>query len=133
MSDVAEISSSCETIDKSVLASLRELQDEGEPDIVIELADLFFANAPAKIETIKDGLAKGDAKAVHIAAHSLKSSSSYLGATRLSALAKELEDMGRQGKLDGGSEIAAQVEEEYGKVKACLDLEMERGEKNRLD
>ncbi len=122
MSDVAE--SFCDTIDRSVLAGLRELQEEGDPDIVTELADLFFANAPAKIESIKEGIAKGDAKAVHIAAHSLKSSSSYLGATRLSALAKELENMGRQGRLDGGSEITAEIEEEYGKVKACLDLEI---------
>lgn len=122
MSDGAE--SSCDPIDRSVLASLRELQDEGEPDIVVELADLFFANAPSKLEAIKDGLARGDAKAVHIAAHSLKSSSSYLGAMRLSAMAKELEDMGRQEKLDGASEKAAEIEKEYERAKACLEAEM---------
>ena len=93
MPDGIEINS--EAIDRSILAKLRELQDEGEPDIVIELSDLFFTHAPVKIEAIKEALKGGDAKALHVAAHGLKSSSSYLGATRLSSLSKKLEEIGR--------------------------------------
>jgi hypothetical protein len=46
MIDAAE--SSNEVLDRSVLASLRELQEEGEPDIVIEVGNLFINHAPHK-------------------------------------------------------------------------------------
>lgn len=114
---------SSEVIDKDVIASLRELQDEGEPDIIIELSDLFFENAPVKIQAIRTAIEKGDAKALHVAAHSLKSSSSYLGATKLSAMAKELENMGRAGTLEGAKEKLDMLESEYERVRSALEVE----------
>ena len=47
---------------------------------------------------------KRDPKALQLAAHSLKSSSAYIGAMRLSALAKELEMTGRSSTLDATKE-----------------------------
>ena len=44
MTDLAK--SSNEVLDRSVLASLRELQEEGEPDIVAEVGGLFIEHAP---------------------------------------------------------------------------------------
>lgn len=116
---------STEVIDKEVIASLRELQDEGEPDIIIELSDLFFENAPGKIQAIRTAIDKGDAKALHVAAHSLKSSSSYLGATKLSAMAKELENMGRAGSVEGAKEKLERLELEYDRVRTALEVERE--------
>ena len=114
---------STEVIDKEVIASLRELQDEGEPDIIIELSDLFFENAPGKIQAIRTAIEKGDAKGLHVAAHSLKSSSSYLGATKLSDMAKELENMGRAGSLEGAKEKLGRLESEYERVRSALEVE----------
>lgn len=114
---------STEVLDREVIASLRELQDEGEPDIIVELSDLFFANAPGKIEAIRSAIDKGDAKALHVAAHSLKSSSSYLGATKLSAMAKDLENRGRAGNLEGSREVLMQIESEYDRVRSALEVE----------
>ncbi|HWQ19019.1 MAG TPA: Hpt domain-containing protein [Methanotrichaceae archaeon] len=114
---------STEVLDKEVIASLRELQDEGEPDIIVELSDLFFENAPGKIQAIRTAIENGDAKALHVAAHSLKSSSSYLGATKLSAMAKELENMGRAGNLEGANEKLGGLELEYDRVRSALEVE----------
>ena len=85
----------CDVIDLSVLASLRKLQDEGDPDIIAEVSGLFIKHSPEKVNAIMQSVERGDAKGLHIAAHSLKSSSAYVGAMRLSALAKELELMGQ--------------------------------------
>jgi len=52
------------------------------------------------------GTEKSDAKALQLAAHSLKSSSAYVGDMHLSALAKELEMTGRSGTLEGALERA---------------------------
>ncbi len=123
MTDLTE--SSNEVLDRSVLASLRELQEEGEPDIVAEVGDLFIKHAPNKISAIKKAATDGNAKGLEVAAHSLKSSSSYIGALKLSAFSKELEFMGRSGALEGSVEKAARVETEFERVKAALKAEIE--------
>lgn len=122
MTDLAE--SSNEVLDRSVLASLRELQDEGEPDIVAEVGGLFIEHAPRKIAAIKKAASEGNAKALEVAAHSLKSSSSYVGALRLSAISKELEFMGRSSVLEGSVEKAALIETEFERVKEALEAEI---------
>lgn len=122
MTDLAE--SSNEVLDRSVLASLRELQDEGEPDIVAEVGGLFIEHAPRKIAAIKKAVSEGNAKALEVAAHSLKSSSSYVGALRLSAISKELEFMGRSSVLEGSVEKAALIETEFERVKEALEAEI---------
>ncbi|MGV8126889.1 MAG: Hpt domain-containing protein [Methanothrix sp.] len=56
---------------------------------------------------------RSDAKALQLAAHSLKSSSALIGAMHLSALAKELEMMGRSGILDRTKESAEKLRVEF--------------------
>ncbi len=119
-----EANNTSDALDRSVLASLRELQDEGDPDIVEEVGGLFLKHSPEKIAAIKKAVAEGNAKALQVAAHSLKSSSAYVGAMNLSALSKSLEDLGRSGNLEGAREKADLAEAEYGRVKAALEAEI---------
>jgi HPt (histidine-containing phosphotransfer) domain-containing protein len=116
-----------EAIDPSALASLRELQGEGEPDIVSEVCDLFVKHAPERITSIEQAIKSGDAKGLLMAAHSLKSSSAYVGAMRLSTLSKELELMGRTGALEGAKEKADALVAEYSRVINALDAEIKAG------
>ncbi|OPY52099.1 MAG: Hpt domain protein [Methanosaeta sp. PtaU1.Bin060] len=108
-------------IDISALASLQELQDEGEPDIVVEVAGLFIKHAPEKLLAIEKAAKIGDAKAMQIAAHGLKSSSAYVGALRLSEMCKELEQAGRSGDLDKAVEKAEAIKAEYERARDELD------------
>jgi HPt (histidine-containing phosphotransfer) domain-containing protein len=115
-----------EILDQSVLASLRELQEEGEPDILEEVGGLFLKHAPEKISAIEKAVADKDAKALQVSAHSLKSSSAYVGAMKLSAMSKELEMMGRSGVLEGATERAESLKTEYLRVKTALESEIKR-------
>ncbi|OPY50996.1 MAG: Hpt domain protein [Methanosaeta sp. PtaU1.Bin112] len=115
---------SCDVIDQSVLASLRELQDEGDPDIIAEVGGLFLKHSPDKINAILQSAENKDAKGLQLAAHSLKSSSAYIGAMRLSAMAKELEMMGRSSSLQGAAELAQKLKEEYLLVMTALKKEI---------
>lgn len=81
----SEASDLSNVLDQSVLASLRELQDEGDPDIVEEVGSLFIKHSPEKVKAILEAAEKDDAKGLQLAAHSLKSSSAYIGAMRLSS------------------------------------------------
>jgi len=120
---------SCEAIDRSVLASLRELQEEGEPDIIAEVSGLFIKHAPEKISAIVQAVERDDAKGLQMAAHSLKSSSAYVGAMHLSAMSKELEQMGRTGVIEGVKDKAEMLKEEYVRVLAALDAEINAADK----
>jgi HPt (histidine-containing phosphotransfer) domain-containing protein len=112
-----------------VLASLRELQEEGEPDIIAEVSGLFIKHAPEKISAIVQAVERGDAKGLQMAAHSLKSSSAYVGAMHLSAMSKELEQMGRTGVIEGVKDKAEMLKEEYVRVLAALDAEINAADK----
>ena len=113
-------------LDRSVLASLRELQDDGDPDIVAEVGGLFLGHSPQKIAAILKAVENGDAKGLQTAAHSLKSSSAYVGAMRLSELSRELEMMGRSQVMDGAEEKAERLNREYKQVMMELDAEIQR-------
>ncbi|MFB3763716.1 MAG: Hpt domain-containing protein [Methanotrichaceae archaeon] len=122
MSDGVEGKS--EAIDQSVLANLRELQEEGEPDIIEEVGGLFLKHAPEKIAAIEKAAAEQNAKALQVSAHSLKSSSAYVGAMGLSAMSKDLEIMGRSGSLEGVKSKIEALTAEYSRVKAALEEEI---------
>ena len=115
-------------LDQSVLASLRELQDEGDPDIVAEVGSLFLKHSPDKVKAILEALETGDAKGLYLAAHSLKSSSAYIGAMRLSALAKDLEMMGRSDALEGANDLAKRLQEEFDLAAKALQAEIARSD-----
>ena len=118
-------------LDQSVLASLRELQDEGGPDIVAEVGGLFLKHSPDKVKAILEALETGDAKGIYLAAHSLKSSSAYIGAMRLSALARDLEMMGRSGALEGARDAADRLQEEFNLAAKALQAEIARSDQNQ--
>ena len=113
-----------EAIDRTVLASLRELQDAGDPDIIAEVGGLFVEHSPEKIKAILQAVEDGDAKGLQMAAHSLKSSSAYVGAMRLSEMSKELEMMGRAKVMDGAKGKAERLKAEYMRVRTALDREI---------
>ena len=119
----------CEAIDRSVLASLRELQEEGDPDIIAEVGGLFMKHSPDKVDAIMQSVQSRDAKGLQTAAHSLKSSSAYVGAMRLSAMAREMEMMGRSNSLDGAGELAQRLKAEFIQVMTALDAEIELASK----
>jgi HPt (histidine-containing phosphotransfer) domain-containing protein len=78
-------------VDREVLARLRRLQGEDEPDIVADLAGMFLKDARSRLETVQEALQKGAAPAVKQAAHTPKGS---MGARRMSGLCAQLEHGG---------------------------------------
>ena len=114
-----------DVLDQSVLASIRELQDAGDPDIVAEVGGLFIKHSPEKVDAIMQSVEKDDAKGLQLAAHSMKSSSAYIGAMRLSTLAKELEMMGRSNSLNGAKEKAQMLKDEFSLVMEAIRAEIQ--------
>jgi len=111
-------------LDRSVLAGLRQLREEGEPDPAVELIDLFLRDTPPRIQDMQTAIARSDARTLRESAHGLKGSASNLGARRLAGLCLELEKLAGDGKLSEAAELFGKLTEEYGRV--CFVLEHER-------
>ena len=82
------------SVDLSVLFGLRELQEEGKPDILNELIELYLTDVPPQLAALREAVEAGDAHAVERISHTLKGSSANMGAVRMEALCTELEEMG---------------------------------------
>jgi len=108
-------------IDSSLLESLRELQGDGEPDILNELIALFLSDVPSQLADLREASEAGEAHSVERIAHTLKGSAANMGAMKMKALLAELEEIGRSGKLGAAPERISRVEEEFGRVRAALE------------
>jgi CheY-like chemotaxis protein len=122
--DISAIPNS--SVDYSVLEGLRELQEEGESDILEELAEMFLKDAPSQLETLKEATEKGDAQSVERIAHTIKGSCGNMGAVRMEALCSELENVGASGDLSRGPELLEHLEAEYERVHSALEAETSR-------
>jgi len=107
-------------IDATVLADLRELQEEGEPDLVDHLISLFLASTPPRLEAIRDAVARGDALALAREAHTLKGSCSSLGARPMACVCEELEALGRHEDLARVAAAVDQLSAEFDRVGLVL-------------
>lgn len=80
-----------DAVDVSVLRGFDAIQAGGEPDIVVELIDLYLEDAPRKLASMLEAAAGADEQSLKRAAHSLKGSSASLGAGQVASLCYELE------------------------------------------
>ena len=91
-----------------------------------ELIDCYLEEAPKLVQAIDKAVTQKDAAALRRNAHTLKSSSLSYGAIHLSNLCKEMEVIGRTGTIEGVAENLPQLQFEYERVKAALQVELQQ-------
>ena len=96
------------------------LKESTGADFIPELIDAFFEDAVTQMADMKTAIASNDAETFRRAAHSLKSNAATFGATDLSALARELEMMGREKNLAVGNKLEV-LKEAFENVKSQLN------------
>ena len=101
-------------------APIADLLDIGGPDLVQELTELFFADAPALIASIESAVLSEDWEALTRASHSLKSSAFYLGALALSELSRQLETSSRASEAVACRELSQGTAAAYEAAKEAL-------------
>ncbi|MEW6304147.1 MAG: PAS domain S-box protein [Verrucomicrobiota bacterium] len=111
------------SLDLAVISSLRDLREPGQRDPVTELIDLYLEDAPERLQRMRSAIERNDAPALHSPAHSLKGSSSNLGAVRLASLCAKLDQKSKAGDLAGASELYHQADAEFSRVRAMLEAE----------
>lgn len=89
-----------EVLDPAVVAALRRAQDAfGNPGFIRQLAALFLANTPGKMDRLREAFTAGDAAAIREVAHALKSNCGMLGATRMADACALMEDAAARADL----------------------------------
>lgn len=114
-----------QTVDLAILASFDEAQEEGEPDFVVELIDLYLQEAPRIFSTIREGLANNDWLTAKRAAHSLRGSSGNLGILQMALISGALEHLTADQDASA-AELLQGLEEEFTRVEEILLAERQR-------
>jgi HPt (histidine-containing phosphotransfer) domain-containing protein len=113
-------------VDMTIFRSFEEAQIEGEPDLVVELIDLYLEDASAKIAALREALATSNESVLRRLAHALRGSSGNLGAYRMAALCAELEGVDRRDLLRTVGETLSDLEQEFERVGVIFAAERRR-------
>jgi signal transduction histidine kinase/DNA-binding NarL/FixJ family response regulator len=109
-----------EVIDMNVIQKLRDLGGDDDPNLVLELIDIFLTDAPVQMQRITEGLESGDVKIVERASHTLKSSSANIGAVSLSGVCQKMEESARKNELAGVESLVRASSDALDEVKIAL-------------
>ncbi len=97
-----------------------ELKQMSGAEFINELIDTFLDDSPKLIEEMESALKINNVDSFRRAAHSLKSNAATFGANELSALAMELEMLGKENKLNETGDRLKVLEETYEAVRKEL-------------
>jgi HPt (histidine-containing phosphotransfer) domain-containing protein len=90
-----------------------------EEDEYLELIDLFVEVGTTDLDKLQSAIDDGNAEDAARAAHSLKGASGNLGLMEFSQIAKEIEEKGRNGQLEGTAEATQALR---GQLKAIAEF-----------
>jgi two-component system sensor histidine kinase/response regulator len=93
---------------------------EGDKEFLMEVMDGFMEKVRTQIPTIHQAISDGDTETVRREAHSIKGGAANLSAKKLSGIALELENIGRSGILEGGSEVLQRLEGEFSRLEGYV-------------
>jgi two-component system sensor histidine kinase/response regulator len=120
LGDLLPVRTDVELSDKA-LAMLRELEDDENQGIVQRVMSMFLDATPGQLEALRQAGEDGDANTIRITSHTLKSASASIGAMALSACCAELEDLAREGCVDGALVLIEAVVREYKIIKPSIE------------
>jgi HPt (histidine-containing phosphotransfer) domain-containing protein len=106
--------------------AIQELRDEGE-NLLSDMVEMFIGEVPRQLATLEEALAKGDAGATRLTAHTLKGTGGNFGASRMQALAGAIEEKGRSRSLDGAAATFVGLRAECVRVREALEAERGSG------
>ncbi|GBO51475.1 signal transduction histidine kinase [Pseudanabaena sp. lw0831] len=103
-----------QTLDIALFQDLRETI--GDDLIFSDIVTIYLNSAENLMDEIQAAFTEQDAYKFTIASHSLKSTSTSIGATRLSQISKYLEKVGKTGEITVSADVLNLLNNEYDEV-----------------
>lgn len=111
-----------DVLDRAVMETLRQLTTPGEPDVLIEVLQLFLREVPPRMDRLRIAYAAGNIEEVYRAAHSLTGSAGNIGAQRLLGVCRQFDEMRRAGDLTDATSLVDALGTELDRVAAEIRL-----------
>jgi two-component system sensor histidine kinase/response regulator len=109
-----------DAIDLGALQIVRELDPAGGMDLVKTILRIFIESAGESMTRVENAILACDGAQLAAAAHALKSSTANVGAKALSEFYRQLEQLGREGRLAEAGELLIQVRPEHQRAVARM-------------
>lgn len=107
-------------IDPQSLENLRALNPDDNDEFLREIVTIYLEDTPQRIAELEQSLAAGDTPKFTRAAHSIKGSSSNLGAMIVRGVAEKLEHQSAKEGLGNVGELLTTLKAEFARARAEL-------------
>lgn len=101
------------------LSYLEEITD-GDPDVMIEMIQLFLDQTPPQLDSIKQSIESGDIKQARVDAHRIKPTFQYVGLMELKEVMQEIEDGLSSDEPVDAAELLSMLEQVDGGFKEVI-------------
>jgi PAS domain S-box-containing protein len=112
------------SLDRGVLATLRGMEEEGEPGFLAELAEMFVQDGNTRIDALRRAADAGDFESIERTAHGLKGSSSNMGAAKMAAICADLEEAAAAKDSGRTNQLLEHLEADFVVVRLALESEL---------
>lgn len=109
-------------IDPEAIENLRALNPDDGDSFLRDIIGIYLEDTPQRIAELRESLASGDQIRFTRAAHSIKGSSSNVGATQIRAISEKLEQQSKHDGLSGLEGLIEQLDVAFAATKSELDL-----------
>jgi CheY-like chemotaxis protein/HPt (histidine-containing phosphotransfer) domain-containing protein len=106
-------------LDAAAFASVGGRGTDGD-GLLHEVARLFAEDTPQRLAAMRDAVATSDAERLARAAHALKGEAALIGAREMQALARELEELGREDSLGGAELVLTRLSAAYERAREAV-------------
>jgi HPt (histidine-containing phosphotransfer) domain-containing protein len=103
-------------LDPEAIANLRALGDEGDDTFLIEIIGIYLEDTPLRLADLRTAQAKGDTALYNRSAHTIKGSSSNVGARNVRTLAETLERRCKTEPTSALEPLRAELESAFERV-----------------
>lgn len=108
------------TIDPEALAAIRSLEADYGNELLRQVIKTYLDNASKLMDALEQAWHAGDVKAIRMASHTLKSSSSQVGAHGLAELCRTVENEARDQKYDTSGLALTAIQQQFTQTCAVL-------------
>ena len=108
------------TLDPSIFGEMRDLME----DALEEFINTYLENSPKLIGKMQQGLDNQNSEEVFHTAHQLKGGSGSIGAMKLADIAQNIEQIAKDGSINGIETLLAQLKQEFELVEKALKAEL---------
>lgn len=109
------------TIDPDALAPIRSLEADYGSELLKQVIKTYLDNSGKLIQTLEQAWSMGDFKAIRMASHTLKSSSSQVGAHGLAELCRTVENDARNQSYDASGQALIAIQQKF--AQTCILLQ----------